>query len=134
MNVFGKSAKLDMIVPYVSLAAKGLVFGLPHERYVTGFADPAFRFSMNFIGAPALTLFENKRQIVSAQVLEQAAAQAHRYARALQVASFVVAAPAGMWIYDATANMPVVVRRVTSLELQQRPDQVPKILRQLRAR
>jgi hypothetical protein len=47
-------------VPYASLAAKGLVFGLPHERYVTGFADPAFRFSMNFIGAPALTVAEFK--------------------------------------------------------------------------
>ena len=64
LNVLGKSAKFDMIVPYASLAAKGLVFGLPHERYVTGFADPAFRFSMNFIGAPALTAaeFKNYRQ------------------------------------------------------------------------
>ena len=64
LNVLGKSAKFDMIVPYSSLAAKGLVFGLPHARYVTGFADPAFRFSMNFIGAPALTAaeFKNYRQ------------------------------------------------------------------------
>ena len=60
LNVFGKSAKFDTIVPYTSLAAKGLVFGLPHSRYVTGFADPAFRFSMNFIGAPALTATEFK--------------------------------------------------------------------------
>lgn len=60
LNVLGKSAKFDVIVPYVSLAAKGLVFGLPRERYVTGFADPAFRFSMNFIGAPALTVEEFK--------------------------------------------------------------------------
>jgi hypothetical protein len=60
LNVFGKSAKLDMILPYVSLAAKGLAFGEPRERYVTGFADPAFRFSMNFIGAPALTATEFK--------------------------------------------------------------------------
>ena len=52
LNVLGKSAKFDVIVPYSSLAAKGLVFGVPRERYVTGFADPAFRFSMNFIGAP----------------------------------------------------------------------------------
>ncbi len=53
-----------MIMPYGSLEAKGLVFGLPHVRRVTGFADPAFRFSMNFIGAPALTAaeFKNYRQ------------------------------------------------------------------------
>ena len=62
--MLGQSAKFDFIVPYASLAAKGLVFGLPHERYVNGFADPAFRFSMNFIGAPALTAaeFKNYRQ------------------------------------------------------------------------
>jgi thioredoxin 1 len=83
--------------------------------------------------APALTLFENKRQLASAQALEQAAAQAHRYARALQIASFVVAAPAGLWIYAATANTPVAVRRITSLELQQQPDEAPRMLRRLRA-
>ena len=33
--------------------------------------------------APALTLFENKRQIMSTQALAQAVAQAHGYARAL---------------------------------------------------
>ncbi len=58
LNVLGKSAKFDMIAPCASLSAKGLVFGLPRERHVTGFADPAFRFSMNFIGVPALTAAE----------------------------------------------------------------------------
>ena len=63
-RAFSQSGKFDFIVPYASLAAKGLVFGLPHERYVNGFADPAFRFSLNFIGAPALTAaeFKNYRQ------------------------------------------------------------------------
>jgi len=84
--------------------------------------------------APPLTLFENKRQLLSELALAQAAAQAHGYARALQIPSFVVAAPAGLWIYDATAKAPVAVRRVTSLELQQQRDSVPRILRQLRAR
>lgn len=60
LNVFGKSAKFDVLVPYMSLAAQGLVLGAPRARYVTGFADPAFRFSMNFIGAPALTAAEFK--------------------------------------------------------------------------
>ncbi|MEZ0258890.1 MAG: transporter [Chthoniobacter sp.] len=64
LNVLGNSAKFDMIVPYTSLAAKGLVFGQPQARFVNGFADPAFRFSMNFIGAPAMTApeFKNYRQ------------------------------------------------------------------------
>ena len=64
LNVLGKSAKFDLIVPAGSLYAKGLVFGLPRERFVTGLADPAFRFSINFIGAPALRAaeFKNYRQ------------------------------------------------------------------------
>jgi thioredoxin 1 len=83
-------------------------------------------------GAPPLTLFENKRLLISEQALAQAAAQAHRYARALEIASFVVAAPPGLWIYDATAKAPVAVRRITSLELQQQPDEVPRMLRRMR--
>jgi hypothetical protein len=58
LNVFGKSAKFDMIVPFAGLRAEGLVFGQPHEREISGLADPLFRFSINFIGAPALTATE----------------------------------------------------------------------------
>jgi Putative MetA-pathway of phenol degradation len=63
-RAFSQSGKFDFIVPYAALSAKGLVNGLPHERYVNGFADPAFRVSVNFIGAPALTVaeFKNYRQ------------------------------------------------------------------------
>jgi hypothetical protein len=57
-NVLGQSAKLDVIIPYVALEAKGEVFGLPHARSVDGFGDPAIRFSMNFLGAPSLTAAE----------------------------------------------------------------------------
>jgi hypothetical protein len=60
LNVFGKSAKVDVVVPFGSLFAKGLVFGQPHERFVVGLGDPAFRFSINFLGAPALTAAEFK--------------------------------------------------------------------------
>jgi len=58
LDVLGQSAKLELVIPYVSLGAKGQVFGMPHARYIDGFGDPAFRFSMNFIGAPALTAAE----------------------------------------------------------------------------
>ena len=63
-RAFSQSGKVDVIVPYASLAAKGLVFDMPRARYVNGFADPAFRVSVNFIGAPALTAaeFKNYRQ------------------------------------------------------------------------
>jgi hypothetical protein len=64
LNVFGKSAKCEVVVPFGSLFAQGVVSGRPVERFVTGFSDPAFRFSMNFIGAPALTAaqFKDYRQ------------------------------------------------------------------------
>jgi hypothetical protein len=60
LEVFGKTAKMDVIVPYTSLAAHGMVAGVPRERFVTDFGDPFFRFSMNFHGAPALTMEEFK--------------------------------------------------------------------------
>jgi hypothetical protein len=63
-RAFTQSGKFDFILPAASLSAKGLVFGMPHSRYVNGVADPAFRVSVNFIGAPALTAaeFKNYRQ------------------------------------------------------------------------
>ncbi|HEU5102559.1 MAG TPA: thioredoxin family protein [Roseiflexaceae bacterium] len=106
--------------------------------YVRQAASPApARGRIDFLvyddpAAPPLTLFENKRQILSPQALAQAAAQAHGYARALGLPSCVVAAPAGLWIYSSAERLPVAVRRVTSLELQEEPDSVPKLLRQLR--
>jgi hypothetical protein len=73
----------------VSLAAKGFLLGVPRERYVTGFADPAFRFSMNFIGAPALTAaeFKNYRQDF------------------IFGASLRVTAPLGQYNYDKLVNI-----------------------------
>lgn len=58
LNVMGKSAKFDMIVPYSDLSGSALVAGQPRERNVEGLNDPRFRFSMNFYGAPALSLDE----------------------------------------------------------------------------
>ena len=59
-GAFGQTGQFGLIVPYASIAAKGLVLGSPHARYVDGFADTAFRLSMNFVGAPALTAAEFK--------------------------------------------------------------------------
>ena len=56
LDVWGQSAKLDLLVPYVWLSAKATVKGLAHEREVSGFGDPRVRFSVNFYGAPALSL------------------------------------------------------------------------------
>ena len=55
LNVFGKSAKLDAIVPFTSLSGNADFLGMQRGRFVDGFADPLLRFSINFYGAPALT-------------------------------------------------------------------------------
>lgn len=82
------------------------------------------------LGVP-LTLFENKRLLLSAQALQRAVGQANRYARALGLASFVVAAPAGLWIYARGESQVLAVRQITSLELQQRPDAVLQLIQRL---
>jgi thiol-disulfide isomerase/thioredoxin len=80
-----------------------------------------------------LTLFENKRRITSESALHQAATQAHTYARALRLPSFVVAAPAGMWFYACVGAHAVGVQQVSSLEIEQCPDVVPQLLRRLKS-
>jgi hypothetical protein len=56
LDVWGRSGKLDLIVPYAWLSAKATVAGQAREREVSGFADPRIRFSVNLYGAPALSL------------------------------------------------------------------------------
>jgi len=64
LDVFGTSGKVDVIVPYTWLSGSADYAGAPIERVVDGFADPAFRLSVNLYGAPALTLdqFKDYRQ------------------------------------------------------------------------
>ena len=56
LDLWGQSGKFDVILPYSQLSGSALVAGQPRERHVSGFGDPAFRFSLNFYGAPALPL------------------------------------------------------------------------------
>ena len=58
IDVFGMSGKFDVIVPVTWLSAHATVAGDPVERKVDGLGDPRFRLSVNFIGAPALTMEE----------------------------------------------------------------------------
>ena len=62
--MWGKSAKVDVVLPYAYLSGTAKFNGEPVERTVDGAADPGMRISMNFIGAPALSLaeFRNYRQ------------------------------------------------------------------------
>ncbi|MFZ5570220.1 MAG: transporter [Thermodesulfobacteriota bacterium] len=58
LDVWGKSGKIDLILPYSRLSGTATVKGLPAERNVGGFHDPRLRFSVNLYGAPALSLKE----------------------------------------------------------------------------
>ena len=58
LDLWGKSAKVDAIVPYTSLSGTALYAGDPVRRDVDGFVDPRFRLSVNLYGAPALKLKE----------------------------------------------------------------------------
>jgi hypothetical protein len=57
LHVWGKSGKIDLIVPYAWLSGKAKLETANVEeersREVLGFADPALRFSVNFYGAPS---------------------------------------------------------------------------------
>ena len=72
LDVWGKSGKFDVILPYSQLSGSAMVAGQTRERNVSGLNDPLFRFSVNFYGAPALSLqeFANYRQdlIIGASV------------------------------------------------------------------
>jgi hypothetical protein len=54
----GKAATFDAVIPYTALSGNAVYQGDPVERNVSGFANPAFRLTWNFYGAPALSLNE----------------------------------------------------------------------------
>jgi hypothetical protein len=58
LDLWGTSGKFDVIVPYADLSGTARVGGKPRERNITGFIDPRFRLSVNFLGAPILSMEE----------------------------------------------------------------------------
>ena len=61
LDLWGLSGKFDAVVPYTWLSGSAKYLGNPVERAVNGFADPAFRLSVNLYGAPAVNLDEFAR-------------------------------------------------------------------------
>lgn len=58
IDIWGKSAKFDVVLGYSELSGEAIVGGETRTRKVSGFIDPRFRFSINFLGAPALSVQE----------------------------------------------------------------------------
>jgi len=57
-DAWGKSARFDAVIPGGCLSGTAEVSGAPVSRDICGSLDPSFRLSVNFHGAPALTLKE----------------------------------------------------------------------------
>ncbi len=60
LDIAGKSAKVGALLPYASLSASGYVEDIFRTRETKGMADPTFYFSLDFYGAPALSMKEFK--------------------------------------------------------------------------
>ena len=58
LELGGQSGRIELVAPYVWLNGSANYDGQPVERVVNGLADPIFRISANFYGAPAMSLKE----------------------------------------------------------------------------
>jgi hypothetical protein len=58
LDLWGMSAKFDVIAPLVALSGSAIFEEATLRRDISGLADPKFRLTMHFFGAPALSLKE----------------------------------------------------------------------------
>ena len=56
LDLWGRSGKFDVIIPYAWASGSAKLAGQERVRKVSGFGDPRLRFSMLLYGAPALSL------------------------------------------------------------------------------
>jgi hypothetical protein len=58
LDLWGLAGKVDAALPYACASGSAAFAGMPGTRDMCGLADPRMRLSVNFYGAPALTLEE----------------------------------------------------------------------------
>lgn len=58
LDVWGRSGKVDVVLPYAWASGSAELAGQRRDREISGFGDPRLRFSVNLYGAPALSLKE----------------------------------------------------------------------------
>jgi len=61
-ELFGESAKVDIVAPYVQASGSALSNGVKISRDLSGWADTRIRLNYNFYGAPAVTMAEFVKQ------------------------------------------------------------------------
>jgi len=54
LDVFGNAGNIGVVLPFANLSGSASFNGVEQSREITGMADPAVRFAVNFYGAPAL--------------------------------------------------------------------------------
>ncbi len=81
LDVFGKSAKFDVVLPYAWASGSATAMGQFRDREIAGFADPRVHFSFNFYGAPALSIqdFSSYQQDTIAGVSVEVTAPGGQY-------------------------------------------------------
>lgn len=80
-DLWGLSSKLNVVVPYACASGSAKFAGEPIERNVCGFGDPRFRLTVNFYGAPALSMkeFQGYKQDTIAGISLQVTPPAGQY-------------------------------------------------------
>ena len=58
LDVWGLSGKFAVALPIATVSGRAKVAGEERERKVSGLGDPVVRFSVNFYGAPAISMDE----------------------------------------------------------------------------
>ena len=91
--LFGRSARIDAIVPWQDAHWKGLVDGEPASASRTGMADPIFRLSINLVGVPAMGPEE---------FMKRGVAQA---TNTVVGAALIVSVPLGQYYEDTALNL-----------------------------
>lgn len=70
IDFFGRSGKVDVIVPFAAGDWKGVVSGRDSSTVRNGFGDPRVRLSVNFVGAPALRATEEVELWTASELTE----------------------------------------------------------------
>ncbi|MGZ8213883.1 MAG: transporter [Methylosarcina sp.] len=89
LDIWGRSGKVDFILPAAWISGEAEFLGEPRSRQISGLADPRARFYINLFGAPALSMkdFAAYRQNV------------------IVGASLTVTAPGGQYDTDKLINV-----------------------------
>lgn len=92
-GLFGRSARIDAIVPWQHATWEGLLDGEPAMAKRTGLADPKVRLSINLYGAPAMQMDDFLKRAASQKV------------STVIGAAIAVGAPLGEYLEDTLLNL-----------------------------